>query len=107
MLSDLTDMLKSLELPTTYGHWASGQAPKLPYLVITENQPEDLAADNSHYYPIKSFDIELYFEKKDPNLETKIESFFSDQDIPYAVSEDYWIANEKFYQKSYSIELGE
>jgi len=107
MLSELITLLKLLNLPVTYNHWVPGQVPKLPYLVVTENEPSDLMADGGHYYKTKNFDVEYYFEKKDPVLEEKIESFFEHEDIGYEPFEDAWIPDDKFYEKIYSINLGE
>lgn len=107
MLADLIAMLKLLGLPVAYNHWNPGQVPKLPYLVITEITPDDLMADGVRYYKTKNFNIEYYFENKDPDLETKIESFFEHENIGYLPFEDIWIAEERFYEKIYEINLGE
>lgn len=107
MLSDLIKQLKTIGLPVAYGHWPSGKVPELPYLIVLERAATDVFADNTRFYRVKNYDVELYFEKKDPNLEQKIESFFDTQEIAYASSDDYWIESEKFYQKIYDIGIGE
>lgn len=105
MLNELINLLKSL-LPVTYGSWQTGQVPDLPYFVLIETYPSDMMADGKHYYKVRNYTVELYFEKKDPNLEAKIEDFFESEGLPYETSEDLWISSEKFYKKDYTISLG-
>lgn len=106
MLSELIALLKLIGLPVTYGRWSVGHVPKLPYFVVVEQAREDFMADGEHYYKVQNFDIELYFEEKDPILEDKIESFFDKEAIAYDVSEDMWIDSERFFEKVYNVNLG-
>ena len=107
MLSDLISNLNQLGLPVTYGSWKEGQAPDLPYLIVLETSREDLAADDSKYYKVHTYNVEFYFEFKNPDIEDEIEAFFDNHEIPYAISEDTWIESERFFEKIYLIEIGE
>ncbi|MCH4171928.1 MAG: hypothetical protein LKF36_11945 [Lactobacillus sp.] len=106
MLSELINLLKVL-LPVTYGAWQTGHVPKLPYFVVLETYNNDMMADSKHYYKVRNYNVEYYFERKDPNLEKKIEDFFESEGIIYTAGEDIWISSEKFYEKVYTISLGE
>lgn len=107
MLTELIKELKKNDFNVTYGAWGQGRAPKLPYLVILETEDDSLFADNKRYFKVSSYDVELYFDKKDPNLELKLESFFDDQNIPFLKTSDVYIADDRFFEKVYQIEIGE
>lgn len=107
MLDKLITDLKELGLPIVYGQWGKGKAPTLPYLVVIEGYREDTYADDEHYVKGHNYDVELYFEKKDPINEEKIESFLSNKNYSYSIGEDISVESENFYEKIYSINLGE
>lgn len=107
MLSDLIKQLKTLGLPVTYGAWMSGQAPTLPYLVVLDTGRDDLYADQSNYFKLQNYDVELYFDKKNPEIEETVESLLADSGFSFAVSEDIYIETERMFEKIYSIEIGE
>lgn len=108
MLSKLIDDLKELGIKSVYGQWGEGKAPALPYIVIIESYREDTYADDEHFIKGHNYDLELYFEKKDPVNEQKIESFLATKNYSYSVGNDLNVESEKFYEKIYSInEIGE
>lgn len=103
MLTDVITVLKTTGLPVTYDHWAKGQVPKLPYLVVTDQGRDDVCADDQHYLRINLYNVEYYFEKKDSAIENRIESLFIVSDYQYDISEDIWIDTEQFFEKLYPI----
>lgn len=107
MLTKLIKGLKDNGFQVTYGQWGQGKAPKLPYLVIIETDDVSFFADDSRFYKIRAYDVEFYFERKDPNFEEKLESFFDENDIPFSKGADAYIPEERFFEKVYSIEIGE
>ena len=108
MLNKLIADLKRLGIKTVYGQWGQGKAPALPYIVIMEDYREDTFADDAHFIKGFNYNLELYFEKKDPINEQKIESFLDAKNYSYSIGDDISIESEKFYEKVYSInEIGE
>lgn len=107
MLKELIKLLQSLNYPVTYGSWIKGQVPSLPYLVVLEQARDDMFADEIQYYKKHSYDIELYFNNKNTNLEESIEQLLTDNQIPFSISEDIYIETEYMFEKIYSIEIGE
>ncbi|QOP54939.1 hypothetical protein SH597_04735 [Lacticaseibacillus paracasei] len=105
MLDGLNALLKTTKLPVVYGAWGVGHAPPLPYLVVMEQYRDDLYADDQHFYCVHNYDVELYFDRKDPRVEQSIEDLFATHDIVFEVAADQYLSNERMYQRIYSIEL--
>jgi hypothetical protein len=103
MLSDVIKGLKTTGLPVTYGSWQAGQVPALPYLVVRETDPDVVYGDDGHLYTARNYTIEMYFEKKDPPKETKVESFL-DAYGPWSVGEDIYIDTDRMYERDYFLQ---
>ena len=54
------------------------------------------------YYSFKQLNIELYADKKSPDIETEIEAVLRSHNIFYAKSE-IWIESEKLYEVLYEM----
>ena len=53
---------------------------------------------------IDELNIELYTDKKDPDIESKIEDILTAHELPYEKSE-VWIEDEKMYEVLYQTEI--
>lgn len=102
LMSQLTPIL-----PVVYGAWKQNSAPKLPYAVVLENGEADAFADDTHYYTVKAFDLEVYFDVKNPKLETYIETTLYDAGFVYSCNGDEYIDSEKMFERVYRVEKGE
>ena len=96
----LHDLLKQMNLPLAYNHFKGAQ--EAPYLIYLTEDSSNFGADNKVYQKIDNFVIELYTNKKDLNLETKLEVLLEDADLYYEKYEAY-IDTEKMYQIRYEI----
>lgn len=101
---DIVAMLEEAGLPFAYHHFAEGESPDPPFLVFLFQGTDNFFADNSVYKRIDEINIELYTDKKDPELEEKIEGILDSHELPYEKTEE-WITSEKMYEVLYQTEV--
>ena len=94
---DITNMLKEAGLPLAYDHFAEGESPEPPFLIFLFPGSDNMFADNGVYFKISQLNMELYTDKKDPELEEKLEDILTAHEIPWEKSE-VWIDSEKMYE---------
>ena len=63
-----------------------------------------LFQDNVAYFSCKQLDIELYTDKKQPELEEQVESVLSQHEIYYTKTETF-IDSEELYEVLYEMEV--
>ena len=101
---DITNMLKEAGLPLAYDHFAEGESPEPPFLIFLFPGSDNMFADNGVYFKISQLNMELYTDKKGPELEEKLEDFLTTHEIPWEKSE-VWIDSEKMYEVLYQTEI--
>lgn len=105
---ELVTILKATGLPVAYWSFKTNDKknppPKPPFITYKESFSSHFVADNKVYKKIPNIDIELYFVKKDKNLENILESLLDDNGLPYQDTEVF-IESEKVFQKIYEIKL--
>ena len=101
---DITNMLKEAGLPLAYDHFAEGESPEPPFLIFLFPGSDNMFADNGVYFKISQLNMELYTNKKDPELEEKLEDILTANEIPWEKSE-VWIDSEKMYEVLYQTEI--
>ena len=101
---DITNMLKEAGLPLAYDHFAEGESPEPPFLIFLFPGSDNMFADNGVYFKISQLNMELYTNKKDPELEEKLEDILTTHEIPWEKSE-VWIDSEKMYEVLYQTEI--
>lgn len=94
------DLLQQLKLPLAYNHFKETQ--HTPYLIYLTEDTSNFGADNKVYFKVDNWVIELYTDKKDLNLETRLEVLLEDAELYYQKYEAY-IDTEKMYQVRYEI----
>jgi hypothetical protein len=85
-----------------YDHFAEGENPDPPFLCFLYPQAEEFGADNIVYHSFSHLDIEVYTDRKDPELEQKVEAVLSAYELFYHKSE-VWIEEEKMYEVLYEL----
>jgi hypothetical protein len=103
-IDELVTMLQELRLPFAYDHFAEGESPKPPFICYLLPGSDNFAADGRVYFKINELRIEMYADRKDPDVERKLEEVLDDRGIFYNKSE-VWIGSEKLYEVLYSFEL--
>lgn len=101
---DITNMLKEAGLPLAYDHFAEGESPEPPFLIFLFPGSDNMFADNGVYFKISQLNMELYTNKKDPELEEKLEDILTAHEISWEKSE-VWIDSEKMYEVLYQTEI--
>lgn len=101
---EIVEMLGGLGIPLAYHHFAEGESPEPPFLVYLSPGSNNFAADGKVYFKVKELDVELYTDKKSPELEEKLETLFDDRFLFYEKSETY-IESEKMYEVLYEMEV--
>lgn len=101
-LEDLAESLEKLGFSVAYSHFAEGHVPKAPYIVVQGMGSDNFSADGIVYHKIEDIDIELYCNKKEPEIEKKIADFLTANKIYYEKQETY-IDSEKMIQVIFEI----
>ena len=101
---ELTAMLKEVNLPFAYDHFAEGESPDPPFFVFLIPSEETFGADNIVYASFPEVNVELYTDKKDPEAEAQIEAVLTGHGQFYEKSE-VWIESEKLYEVLYQMEV--
>lgn len=102
---ELMAILEETNLPIAYDHFAEGESPDPPFLCFLYPSSDNFGADGRVYYRINRVNVELYTDRKDPELEEDMEAVFDTHGIFYDKSE-VWIESEWLYEVLYTFEIG-
>jgi len=102
--AEIPQMLKEIGLPFAYDHFAEGERVRPPFLVYLYPQAANFSADGIAYYKKDHLSIEVYTDKKDIQLEERVEAVFDKYGFFYSKSE-IWISSEKLYEVLYETEV--
>ena len=103
-MEELVLMLQEIGLPFAYDHFAEGESPKPPFICYLLPGSNNFAADGKVYFHINEVRIELYTDKKDLSVESKVMAVLDRHGIFYNRSE-VWIASEKLYEVIFQMEV--
>jgi len=101
---EIVEMIEETSLPCAYDHFAEGEAPDPPFVVFLLPGSDNFSADGAVYFKVNRLSIELYTDRKDPDLETRIESVLDRHRLFYQKSE-VWIEEERLYEVLYEMEV--
>lgn len=104
-LSEFADILEQANLPVTYRAYQENNVPDMPYLIYYESSPSINAADNTINHEIKSVTAELAFERKDEDLEERLEELWKSHELFFEAQEETFIETERLYVKPYTVYL--
>ena len=101
----ITAVLASIKTETgiesAYSHFTNGH--DYPYIVYIGNGQAQLLADGSAYWRGNTYQVELYFAKKDEALETAIEDELLAGGWNYTKSTDSYIEDEGIFVIFYEV----
>lgn len=103
-MADVLAILRELNLPFAYDHFAEGESPEPPFICYLVPGSDNFAADGRVYFKINEYHIELYTDEKSPALENSLEAVLDKHSIFYNKSET-WIESEKLYEVLYTFEM--
>lgn len=101
---EITAMLEEAELPLAYDHFAEGESPDPPFLIFLFPRSNNFAADGRVYQKINVLHLELYTDRKQPDVEAQMEAVLDRHGIVYDKSE-VWIEDERLYEVLYTTEV--
>jgi hypothetical protein len=99
--------LKTAGYPVAYREFIvdnNNPPPAPPYVVYLRTFDNNIASDAKVHGKFKTYQIELYTDKKDPAVEKKLEEILNTIGTDYSTSEDY-IESEALYQVVYQIKI--
>lgn len=100
---ELFNLLQTLQIPVAYDHFNDDKMINPPFIVYRDNASTNFKADNKTYFKDNNFTIELITNKKDLELQGKIETLLDTNNIPYDSTDEIWDNNEKIYHNFYEI----
>lgn len=103
-LEDFVGILEECGIPFAYDHFAEGESSEPPFICYLLPGSDNFAADGQVYFRISEVRVELYTDRKDPDVEAKVEAVLDAAGIFYNKSE-VWIQSEKLYEVLYSMEI--
>lgn len=101
---EIVAMIKEMDLPFSYDHFNEGESPDPPFLVFLFPSSDNFSADGAVYKKIDELHIELYTDRKQPDVEERVEAVLDEHSIYYDKTE-VWIAEERLYEVLYSMEV--
>ena len=103
-MEELLQIIKEMDIPFAYDHFAEGESPDPPFLCYLLPGSDNFAADGRLYYKINEVRIELYTDFKDVSLEEKVTAVLDNHGIFYEQSE-VWIEEEKLYEVTFEFAM--
>lgn len=99
-LSEIKAKLDTLGIPVAYLCFKKPQT--LPYCVYYESGTDIQGADNYNLYRDVTINIELYCERKQPQLERQLENLFRDREI--TKTPDIYLKDEDMFMTTFSFD---
>lgn len=103
-MDKLLKMLKEMQIPFAYDHFAEGESPEPPFICYLLPGSNNFSADGAAYFKANQIHIELYTDEKDLTVEQSVEAVLDKHGIFYDRTET-WIESEKLYEVLYYFEL--
>lgn len=97
---ELYTLLKTLKLPVAYDHFVDMD--ELPGIVYREATDNVFYADDVAFYLQNQYEVVLITKYKDVDLETELETLFTQNDIAFE-KQEYFNDAERVYFIEYDI----
>ena len=97
-MEKLVSMIAEMGLPFAYDHFAEGESPEPPFLCYLIPGSDNFAADGKAYHKGANVHVEIYTDKKDLELEKKVEDVLDAHEVFYNKSET---CSERLYEVLY------
>lgn len=103
-MDKLLQIISEIDIPSAYDHFTEGESPDPPFLCYLLPGADNFAADGKAYFKVDQVHLELYTDKKDPEIEHIVEAVLDEYGIFYDRTE-VWIESEKLYEVLYYFEM--
>ena len=101
---EIAAMAEETDLPVAYDHFGEGESPDPPFLIFLFPRSNNFAADGKVYLKIDELHFELYTDRKQPDVEARVEAVLGSYGFFYDKTE-VWIPEEKLYEVLYTMEV--
>lgn len=101
-IEEFGKLFHDLGIPIAYHHFICSTTP--PFLIYFASDTTNIYADNIVVFTSVQCSLELYFNKKQPELEESIEQILKQNGIAFSKTETYF-SDEKIYLILYEVEL--
>lgn len=98
---DLFELLKKMNIPVAYKEFDENI--KLPCICFYQSGDDNFGADNKVYSKSNSYNVELYSDYKDFELEEKLETLFDNNDMYWSKGADTRVKEENMNMVVYYI----
>ena len=102
-MDELLTIMSEIDIPSAYDHFAEGESPAPPFICYLIPGSDNFAADGRAYFKAEQVHLELYTDRKDPDIEKLVEAVLDSHGIFYDRTE-VWIESEKLYEVLYYFE---
>jgi hypothetical protein len=102
-MDKIIELLTEFGVPFAYDHFAEGEEVNPPFICYLCPGSDNFAADGQVYLDINVVNIELYTDKKNPELEKKLQELLNAAGLVYEKNE-IWIESEKLFEVLYEFE---
>lgn len=102
-MDEILQMLKEIDLPFAYDHFAEGESPDPPFIVYLIPTSDNFSADGIAYFKKSEVHIELYTDEKAPDTESAVEAVLDSHGVFYNKTEA-WIESEKLFEVMYTFQ---
>ena len=102
---DITEVLAAIEEETgiraAYSHFTNGEG--YPHIVYIGSGQQQQRADDTTIWRSNTYQVELYFKKKEPALEEAVEDAFLAGGWGYTKSDDSYLEDEGVFLIFYDL----
>lgn len=105
--AQIASMVESIGLPFCYYQFETdpdNPAPNPPFVCFYYPGEDDFKADNINYACINELVIELYTDEKDFELENRVASILTANELPFSMTSTY-IDSEHMFMSTYTTEV--
>lgn len=100
---ELYNLLNTLGIPVAYNTFVSNKEVAIPFLIYRETSVDTFKADSTTYYRPRNFELELVTEKKEVELQDRLEELLIENNIPFDTTDEVWDEEERIYHNFYEI----
>lgn len=104
---EVTTMIRSMGTPFAYYQFPDdpdSEAPATPFICFFYSSSDDVYADNTNYTGIAELHIEVYSDKKDFDLEKRVENKLMQHGLTWRKNEAR-LDSEKMHETIYTTEV--
>lgn len=73
-MDKIMELLSKTGIPFAYDHFAEGESPDPPFICFLLPASDNFSADGQVYFKVTEVHIELYTDRKDLELEERVEA---------------------------------